>query len=347
MKNKENLENQEQTEQNNTEMPSQKEASKSFHINLHFILLAVIIFIAAFAVYRVYKWNQSGEQLEIDPDVDTSEFDIETLDMILPMDAALLEGREDDGTTTILCLGNNPFADDKNIDNLAGRIASKTGSVVYDGSFPYSTAAIKYPTYNPEFTRDYFNLHYVVECLRTGDFTYMEKFAGYEPDPRYAESTEILKKVDMEKVDILVMMYDSTDYLVCTPSDDPDSPFNLTAFTGGLRSGLQTIKATWPHIRIFLMSPTYGQYLDENGELHSGTTYDAGNGTLYHYVVKESEVAMDCGVSFIDNFLGTINEDNYEHYMTDHIHYNDEGREKLAERISDVINSSAGTAAPD
>ena len=68
-----------------------------------------------------------------------------------------------------------------------------------------------------------------------------------------------------------------------------------------------------------------------------------GNGTLNHYLVKESDVAMDCGVSFIDNYFGTINEDNYQEYMTDHLHYNNAGREKLAERIADIINNRMGT----
>ena len=51
---------------------------------------------------------------------------------------------------------------------------------------------------------------------------------------------------------------------------------------------------------------------------------------------------MDCGVSFIDNYYGTINEDNYKEYMKDHMRYNEKGREKLAERIADIINNRMG-----
>ena len=52
---------------------------------------------------------------------------------------------------------------------------------------------------------------------------------------------------------------------------------------------------------------------------------------------------MDCGVSFVDNYYGTINEDNYQEYMKDHMRYNEAGREKLAERIADIINNKMGT----
>lgn len=312
-------------------------------IILHIVLLAAIILIAVISIYRLYKWNK-GTPLDADTeDVDPSQFDIETLDMIIPMDASLLEGREDDGETTILCLGNNPFADDHGNTGLAAMIASKTNATVYDCSFPDSSAACKYPVYNPQYTKDHFNFYYVVECFRNNEFTAISSIANDEADPRYAESVEVMKTVDMDKVDIIVIMYDSTDYNVGTPSDNPDNPYDVTAFTGGLRTTINNIKSTWPYIRVFVMSPTYAQYMDEDGDLHNGTITDLGNGTLNHYLVKEADAVMDCGVSFVDNYYGTINEDNYQEYMKDHMHYNEAGREKLAERIADIINNKMGT----
>ncbi|MCM1134580.1 MAG: hypothetical protein NC400_03300 [Clostridium sp.] len=322
---------------------NRKSKKPSLKVNLHIILIAVILLIAAVAIFRLYRWNQ-GSELDADvEDVDPSEFDIETLDMIIPMDASLLEGREDDGVTTILCLGNNPFTDDRDTTGLAYQIASKTGAVVYDCAFPNSSAACKYPIYNPEYTKDHFNFFYVVECFRNNEFRAIASIAGDEPDPRYTEAVEVMKTVDMDKVDIILVMYDSTDYNMGTPSDNPQNPNDVTAFTGGLRTTLQNIQSTWPYIRILVMSPTYAQYMDEDGEVQNGTLTDAGNGTLNHYLVKESEAVLDCGVSFIDNYYGTINEDNYEQYMTDYMHYNEAGRELLAQRAADIINNQLGT----
>lgn len=243
------------------------------------------------------KWNQGTKLEKIDPNEDTSEFDIETNDMIIPMDSSRLEGHEDDGVTTILCLGNNPFADDRSGDGLASLIAGKTNSTVYDCSFPDSSAACRYAIYNPEYTKDHFNLYYVVESLRSGDLTAINSIAGDEPDPRYQEAVDVMKTVDMSKVDILIIMYDSTDYNNGTPSDNPDNSYDVTAFTGGLRTSLKNIQETWPYIRIFVMSPTYAQYMDEDRNLHNGTTTDLGNGTLNHYLLKEIDASMDCGVS--------------------------------------------------
>ena len=319
-----------------------KETKGKSQVVIHLILVAAILLIAGIAVFRLAKWNQ-GTQLDTDTeDIDTSQFDIETLDMILPMDAARLEGHADDGVTTILCLGNNPFADDRSENGLAARIASKTGATVYDCSFPDSSAACKYSVYNPEYPNDHFNFYYVVECLRNQEFTAIGSIASSTGDYRYTESVATMSSIDMNTVDIIVVMYDSTDYNQGTPSDNPDNPYDVTAFTGGLRTTLNNITATWPYIRVFVMSPTYAQYLDENGELHSGTTYDIGNGTLNHYLVKEVEATMDCGVSIIDNYFGTINEDNYKDYMLDHMHYNNAGRDLLADRIADIINNRLG-----
>lgn len=320
------------------EEPAPSTRKPNFRMYLHIVLIAAIIVIAAVSVYRLNRWNK-GTTLDTDmSNVDTSQFDIEVLDMILPMDASLLEGREDDGVNTILCLGNNPFTDDRDKTGLAELIAAKTNSVVYDCAFPDSSAACRYPVYNPEYTKDHFNFYYVVECFRNNEFTAISSIAGDEPDPRYTETVEVMKTVDMNKVDMIVIMYDSTDYNIGTPSDNPDNPQDVTAFTGGLRVTIENIKSTWPYIRIFLMSPTYAQAIDEEGNLSNGTITDMGNGSLNHYFIKEADVAMDCGISFIDNYYGTINEDNYTEYMSNYMHYNEAGREKLADRIAEIIN---------
>lgn len=329
-----------------TEESSATGGNSRFHLNLHFILIAAILLIACVSVYRLNRWNQGTKLSDDTEDIDTSQFDIEVLDMILPMDASKLEGHEDDGVTTILCLGNNPFSDDRDSTGLAAQIAAKTGATVYDCAFPDSSAACKYPVYNPEYTRDHFNFYYVMECFRANEFTAIASIANDEPDPRFAETVEVMKTVDMDKVDVMIIMYDSTDYNQGTPSDNPDNPHDVTAFTGGLKTTLENIKNTWPYIRIFIMSPTYAQAIDENGNYLNGTITDMGNGTLNHYMIKEADVAMDCSVSFIDNYYGTINEDNYSEYMKDYMRYNEKGREKLADRVADIINNQLTTVVP-
>ena len=39
------------------------------------------------------------------------------------------------------------------------------------------------------------------------------------------------------------------------------------------------------------------------------------------------------GVSFLDNIYGTVNEDNADKYLKDHLHLNLKGRKQVAERF--------------
>ena len=90
-----------------TDITTEKKEN-GFHININIILLCVILLIAGFSAYRLYKWNK-GVPSDYDPNYQTTDFDIEVMDNIIPLAPDKLEGHEDDGVTTILCLGDDPF----------------------------------------------------------------------------------------------------------------------------------------------------------------------------------------------------------------------------------------------
>lgn len=72
--------------------------------------------------------GQGGIQVDYDPGQQTTEFDVEVLDSIIPLAPDKLEGHEDDGVTSILCLGDDPFSLDQGEGGLAEQIAQKTGA---------------------------------------------------------------------------------------------------------------------------------------------------------------------------------------------------------------------------
>ena len=85
--------------------------------NFHLIFFLVVIALFLFAIIKFFLWSK-GETSDYDPNEVTTEFDVETMDYIQPMDSSRFEGIEDDGVTTILCLGNAPFADNNNLYNI-------------------------------------------------------------------------------------------------------------------------------------------------------------------------------------------------------------------------------------
>lgn len=314
-----------------------------FHINIHLVILCAIIALVGFSAYRLHVWNK-GVPSDYDPNYQTTDFDIEVMDSIIPLAPDKLAGHEDDGVTAILCLGDDPFSLNQGDGGLAEQIAKKTGATVYNGAFTGSTVSVLYPTWQDWYRLDAFSFVSVAQSLASGDFELMKYAADYSYDPAALPAAETLSSLDMNSVDVLCVMYDGSDYINMRPSDDPNDPYNIVAYTGALRTGIEAIQEAYPHIRIVIMSHTFCHSINAEGNFENGDRADLGHGTLSHYWQKEMDVTMDCGVSFIDNFYGTVNEDNYMDYMTDYIHFNDEGREALADRFVQCIFPDSANA---
>lgn len=309
---------------------------KHFHVSIHLVLLAAIVLIIGFSAYRLYKWNK-GVPSDYDPNYQTTDFDTEAMDNIIPLAPDKLEGHEDDGVTTILCLGDDPFSLNRGDNGLSELIAAKTGATVYNGSFTGTTIAAQLEEYNDGYIMDAFSFSYVAKSLASGDFDLMKTAAEYSYDESFPENTAMLASLDMNTVDLLCIMYDASDYINKRPCDDPNDPYSIVTYTGALRAGVTAIQEAYPHIRIVVMSHTFCHNINEEGNFENADRVDLGHGTISHYLQKELDAASECGVSFIDNFYGAINEDNYLDYMTDYIHFNDAGRNLLADRFVQCI----------
>lgn len=304
---------------------------------IHLALLAVILLMFLIAAIRLIIWN-IGEDSGYDPNADTSEFDTEPQDYIQPMDASLLEGHEDDGVTTIVTLGNAPFSDERGSTGLAEKIAQKCDATVYNCAFPDSYLSMKYEEYTDSYPQDALSLYLVTASFCGGDFTLMEHAAGLVEDTEGTQAAlDTLKNVDFSTVDMIVIMYDLSDYMDDRPVMDENNDINLITWNGALNASIDLIQQTYPHIRIVVLSPSYGQYTDENGNLINADTEDLGNGTLPDYVLHEIDVAMANGVSILDNYYGSVTENQAAECLTDGYHLNEAGRERIAQRFAKKI----------
>jgi hypothetical protein len=305
-------------------------------INPHLLLMLVITFIFVVGVLILLRWNR-GEISDFDPDFITTEFDVEPLDFIV-LPPPQSENRIDDGILRILCLGNHPFTDVTGAEGLAALIAEATGGVTYNGAFPGSMVATNT---NPTVIHEYFSLFYVTMALVNDDFSHLERRALLSSHSHHMEAVNTLSGLDMEHIDVIIIMYDTTDYNMLSPVYNPNDVHDINTFTGALRSSIEHLQEFFPHIRIIVMSHTYARYLDNDGQLHNGTITDLGHGTIVDYLLMQYDVAFSCRVTFIDNYFGTIHEENYLTYMRDHMHYNTAGRRLLANRVAQIILESS------
>ncbi|MDO4284202.1 MAG: SGNH/GDSL hydrolase family protein [Eubacteriales bacterium] len=321
------------------ENPEGKTTKRRFRINLNIILLAIILALVSVIAYRLIRWN-IGTRSDYDPEEVNTNFDVEVQDVIIPLAPSNLEGREDDGKTTILCLGNNPFSDDLTETGLAGQIASLSGADVIAAPFPNSRVASYNAIYDPSTEQgmdDVFNLYYVCNSINTGDFEAMSNVASFKEDSVYSSSVNILQNVDFDDIDIIAIMYDAIDYTTLSPVDNLNDENDIMTYTGALKRSLELIQEAYPHIRIVFLSPTFAHSVDADGNYQNGDTVDLGNGAIPTYWVRAIDICTAAGVSFIDNYYGSINENNYKTYMTDYVHLNEAGRKQIAEHFVNKI----------
>lgn len=300
----------------------------------HIVFFAIVLCLFVFAIVRLVIWNR-GIDSGYDPTEDTSEFDTEPLDYIQPLNSAQLTGKPADDITTIFCFGNSPFADNGNNNQLAKAIGQRYDATVINCSFPNSYQSLKFVEEGDTFPENGLSLYPVTNALVTGDFSEVDTAAAASSGEAVAKA-DYLKTVDLSTADMVVIMYDLSDYIDHRPVYDPGDTANLLTFAGSLEASVKLIQEKYPYIRIVVLSiPASGKTIDDfyvDGDIH-----DLGNGTLSDYLGYESQVATSCGISFIDTYFGVINVDNRDRYLIDDYHLNEAGCNAIADRIKELI----------
>ncbi len=316
-----------------------------FHINIHVILIAAIVLILGISVYELIRWNR-GEKVVLDPDEDTSEFDVEVIDEIIPMAPSDYEGHVFDDETTVLLLGNGELSFSRNDEDALDKlIAEKAGVTVYNASFPYPTLATRnLAMIEQNYPDDIYSLTYLTDAICSGDFSEIDRVTKtYHTDGNFTQmSAKVLKNIDYDNLDVIVIMYDASDYFQGRAIENPKDDEERCTIVGSLNYSIRRLKETYPYIRIIVSSLYYTEGRQADGSVYDPDVVDAGNGTLSNYFYNSLNTCTELSVSFLDNFYGTINQDNYKDYVdltsdVDYIKLTGPGREKLAERVAYAI----------
>lgn len=324
--------------QNHTpENTEPKKQWRQYLLNSHTLFLLLAIAIILFIVFRFSKW---GNRINKD-DFPIFQQTAENYDSMVPMtdeNGRLIPGQS---PHSILFFGNSVFADDRDSENnVVNMIAERTGATVYNCSVGGSYMAsghydMKKDRSGVDIYSFYFLTLYLILPEQIKSFDWLESNPDANILPETQEVRHLLETVDMDTVDTIAILYDGSDYLAGHTLSDPNDYTNVRTFTGGLRAGLEMLQKTYPHVRIIVMSPTYAFGVDENGEYVSSDmiSYDKGQNPLSTYMLQECAAAIDQNVTFVDNIYGTFNEDEAPECLTDNLHLNQKGREKVVERF--------------
>ncbi len=310
---------------------------KDLKINPHVVIWIIIGIVLITSIVKLIIWN-IGTQSDYDPNNIADDFLIEPLDTIYKVNTAKIEGYVDDGVTTVLLIGNDPLTDKPGEGGIASLVADKTKAEVTQAGFTGTCVAAKNSEYSEDYPADLFSLSYLTKAMCDGDYALQDNalLAG-SVNADFAASLDVLKNTDYSKVDVLVFLYDASDYLQTRNLYDENNPLNTGTYAGALRATATQIKEAYPHIRIIFMSPYFASIVAEDGTYLSGDTTNLGCGTMTNYLQFSVDVGNECMFTVIDNYYGTIIESKASEYLTDNVHLNDKGREALAKRLAETI----------
>lgn len=331
-------------EENLLSEDDESDADKSFtdtifKINWHLVLLIVFIVSVIIIIYKFMSWGKvidpnalfTEEDLQAEPE-------IETLDNILPNSNAEGSPAALDGVTNIVLFGNGPFAEDYGTtDCLSEIIAKMSNSTVYNCSVSGSHLAATNHTYEAAVdAMDAFNFYWLTTLVALDNEVPCKDALTNAPEALPPEAQEVfdtLTDLDFSKVDVIGIMYDATDYLQGRTLYNVAKETDIQTFYGNLTAGIELLQTTYPHIRIIVMSPTYAYAVNNAGEYVDSDIYVYNEFPLSTYAQMQDRSTSNLGVSFVDNFYGTINVLNANDYLIDNIHINKDGKQKLAERF--------------
>ncbi len=310
---------------------------KDMKINPHLVIWVIIGILLIVSIVKIIIWN-IGTKSDYDPNNITDEFTTEALDTIYKVNTSKIEGYVDDGITNVLLLGNDPITDKTGEGSIASLVAGKTQANVSDAGFAGTCVAAKNSIYAEDYPMDAFSLSYLTKAMCDSDYSMQEAvLSAGNVNADFASSLEVLKNTDYSKLDVLVFLYDASDYLQTRNLYDENNPLNVGTYTGALRASATQIKEKYPHIRIIFMTPYFASVVAEDGSYLSGDTTNLGCGTIPNYLLFSIDVGNECMFTVIDNYYGTIIEDTASEYLTDNIHLNDKGREAIADRLAETI----------
>ena len=120
-----------------------RRSSSSGRPSGHVIFVIVFSIILVVTIVRLFLWNR-GRQSDYNPNETTTEFDVEVMDYLQPLDPEMLEGHEDDGVTTVLALGNDLLSDDRSDTGLAALMEKSANATILNAAFPGSSISMKH-----------------------------------------------------------------------------------------------------------------------------------------------------------------------------------------------------------
>ena len=235
----------------------------------------------------------------------------------------------------IVNFGDSIFGNSKYPYDISTMLAEITGATVHNCGFGGCRMATHSTGYND------FSMYSLANAIVAGDFSVQEASASSVSIQNVADRVALLKTLDFNNVDIITIAYGTNDFTGGKPLDSETNVLDTTTFGGALRYSIETLLTAFPHLKIFVCTPTWRFWLTDGAYDYNSDTYtNSMNNKLTDFVEKTKEICKEYHIPCIDNYyeLG-FNKFNRSRYFsaTDGTHPIKEGRRLMAEHIAKYL----------
>lgn len=232
--------------------------------------------------------------------------------------------------------GDSIFGNARPPQDVSTFLAENTGASVYNCAFGGCRMSQHVGHW------DAFSMYRLAYAIANNDYSLQDDAINYDDRTSYAEEPlALIKSIDFASLDILTIAYGTNDFTSGIAIDNAENTLDATTVCGALRYSVETLLAAYPHLRIFVLLPTYRFWVDadnDNAFIEDTSTYTNSLGkTLAEYNEAIAETAKTYNLPVIDNYteLGINKVNRYQYFgAADGAHHIEAGRKLLAKRIA-------------
>ena len=235
---------------------------------------------------------------------------------------------------TIVCFGDSLFGMYRGNDSAPAFVAKKTRATVYNVGFGGCRMSV-----HPSNGYAQFSMWALAKAVAEQDFSDQEQYASSGSD-YFTDQLALLKSIDFNAVDCVVIHYGTNDFQGGVPLDDATQSTSYTTICGALRYSIETLLSAYPNLRIFVSLPVFRYWTEGGTTTYSDTKKNSNGITLEDVVDALNNVCYEYDIPVIDGYRGLgVNKFNATSFYRDGTHHNLSGRERFGEFIGQCVLS--------
>ena len=184
----------------------------------------------------------------------------------------------------------------------------------------------------------------LVDAITSGDWSLtdaaIDEIDAYYGNTSYSTIYNRLKAIDFNTVDFITFMYGTNDANNPVFEIGPTDSTDTYTVNGALNHILQKLITTYPHIKVYALSPIFRQSLTGWGDGDSDNSKLPDGVYLYDIAQSIVDKAKEYHVPVKDMYNESgINRYNADHFLKDGVHPGDAGNKLMNEVIYKYLQS--------